>query len=75
MSERHLEQLRPAEQRLLEVASVAGVEFAAAAVAAGLATTVDPVEDGCEGLVRRQHFVRASGTDTWAHMIRPSPPP
>jgi tetratricopeptide (TPR) repeat protein len=65
MIERHFEQLPLAEQRLLEVASVAGVGFSTAAVAAGLETAPDTVEDGCEGLVRRQQFLRASGTEAW----------
>ncbi len=36
-----IERLSPETQRLLEVASVAGVEFSAAAVAAGVETEVD----------------------------------
>jgi predicted ATPase len=65
MIEHHFAYLQPAEQRLLEVASVEGVEFSTAAVAAGLETAADTVEEGCEGLVRRQHFVRASRTEAW----------
>jgi predicted ATPase len=63
--EQQIERLRPEAQRLLEVASVAGAEFSAAAVAAGLEAEVDGIEDQCEELVRREHFLRASGTAEW----------
>lgn len=70
--EHHLERLRPEEQRLLEVASVAGAEFSAAA-AAGLETDRDrdreeetaAVEERCEALVRREQFLKARGTAEW----------
>ena len=42
--ERQVERLSEAEQHLLEVASVAGVEFATADVAAGLVTAVEEVD-------------------------------
>jgi DNA-binding winged helix-turn-helix (wHTH) protein/predicted ATPase len=51
-------------QRVLEVASVAGVEFAAAAVAAGLETNAATVEDHCEALVSHQ-LLRLLGVTTW----------
>src|SRR5262249_43790286 len=41
MIEQQLERLSPTEKRVLEVASVAGAEFSAAAVAAGLKSEVD----------------------------------
>lgn len=63
--ERQVERLSPADQRVLAVASVAGGEFSAAAVAAGLATEVEGVEERCEELARREHFLRASGTAEW----------
>ena len=56
--ERQLEQLAPEDQVLLEVASVAGQEFAVAAVAAGLERAVDEVEARCAVLARRGQFVR-----------------
>jgi DNA-binding winged helix-turn-helix (wHTH) protein/predicted ATPase len=52
-------------QQVLEVASVAGMEFSAAAVAAGLDTDVVAAETRCEGLARQQHWLRASGSDIW----------
>jgi tetratricopeptide (TPR) repeat protein len=45
------------------VASVAGAEFLAAAVAAGLEDKVERVEKQCEELVRRGQFLRACGTE------------
>jgi DNA-binding winged helix-turn-helix (wHTH) protein/tetratricopeptide (TPR) repeat protein len=63
--EQQIERLRPETQRLLEVASVAGAEFSAAVVAAGLETEIDVIEEQCEALVRQKHFLRASGTAEW----------
>ena len=58
--------LNPTEQRLLEVASVSGLEFSAASVAAGMATEVVETETWCEELARRQEFLQTCGVDTWA---------
>src|SRR5262249_23704221 len=63
--ERQIERLSPADQRVLEVASVAGGEFAAASVAAGLATEGEEVEERCMELTRRELFLRASGLGEW----------
>ncbi len=63
--EQQLARLRPEVQHLLEVASVAGAEFSAAAVAAGLEAEVDGIEEQCGELVRQEHFLRASGTAEW----------
>jgi DNA-binding winged helix-turn-helix (wHTH) protein/predicted ATPase len=52
-------------QQMLEVASVAGMEFSAAAIAAGLETDVVTVETRCEGLARQQHWLRAIDCDVW----------
>ena len=62
--EQQLAQLAPDVQQVLEVASIAGVEFATAAVAAGLETDVDAVESCCEALVRRQ-LLHSLGMTTW----------
>jgi predicted ATPase/DNA-binding winged helix-turn-helix (wHTH) protein len=59
------QQLRAEEQHILAVASVAGMEFSAAAVAAGLQEPVVPVEARCEALARRGDFLEARGTATW----------
>jgi predicted ATPase len=63
--ENHIERLSPEEQRVLEVASVAGAEFSAAAVAAGVKEEVGEVEARCARLARREQFVRRGGTEEW----------
>jgi len=63
--ENHIERLSPEEQRVLEVASVAGAEFSAAAVAAGVKEEVGEVEARCARLARREQFVRTGGTEEW----------
>src|SRR5262245_41708260 len=55
--EKQLDRLSPEERRVLEVASVAGVQFSAAAVAAGTKMTAGDVEVCCTGLVRRELFL------------------
>jgi DNA-binding winged helix-turn-helix (wHTH) protein/predicted ATPase len=60
-----LDQLSVEEQQVLEAASVAGVEFSAAAVAAGLEADVVEAETRCEGLARRQQWLRSTGSDEW----------
>ena len=63
--EYHLIGLEPFERSLLETASVAGVEFSAAVVAAGLEVDDETVETQCEGLVLRGQFLREAGVETW----------
>jgi predicted ATPase len=63
--ERQIERLSRAERRVLEVASVAGAEFSAAAVAAGAGATVEEVEEGCSELARREQFLQARGSSEW----------
>src|SRR5262249_19251648 len=65
MIEGQLERLSPAEQRLLEAASVAGVAFTAAAVAAGLRQAVEAVDEACATLARRGQWLRAVGEQWW----------
>jgi predicted ATPase len=65
MIERQLDWLSAEEQRVLEAASVAGVEFSAAGVAAGLAQEVEHVDDWCTSLARRGQFLWTSGEQTW----------
>ena len=48
---------------MLEVAEVAGVEFVAAAVAAGLEAEADAVEEHCEALVEQQLPAPRGGDD------------
>jgi DNA-binding winged helix-turn-helix (wHTH) protein/predicted ATPase len=65
MIERQIERLSQQEQQILEVASVVGAEFTAAAVAAGGKAEVTEVEDCCERLARREFFVQAQGGSEW----------
>ncbi|MGH9839161.1 MAG: AAA family ATPase [Blastocatellia bacterium] len=61
MIEKQIEALGPEEQRVLEAASVAGAEFSAATVAAGLSAEAVRVEEQCEQLHRRRQFIKALG--------------
>jgi DNA-binding winged helix-turn-helix (wHTH) protein/predicted ATPase len=63
--ERQIERLSPEDQRVLEAASVAGAEFSAAAVAAGVGAEVGEVEEQCGKLARRGQFLRISGMSEW----------
>jgi predicted ATPase len=65
MIDRQLGWLSAEEQQVLAAASVAGMEFSAAAVAAGLAQEAEGVDDGCTSLARREQFLRAIGERTW----------
>ena len=44
---------------------MAGAEFSATAVAAGLATAVEEVEERCAGLARHMLFVQPCGLTEW----------
>ena len=63
--EQHVAHLSRDDQRLLEAASVAGVEFTAAAVAAGLAQAEERVEARCTALAQQGRFFQASGQAEW----------
>jgi len=68
--EPHLERMALDELRVLEAASVAGLEFAAHAVARvapqrNAHGDVGYVEQLCDALVRRQEILRAKGESTW----------
>lgn len=68
--EKQLEQLSIEEQRVLEAASIVGVEFAAAAVSAGLALDTSraeafQAEERCEQLSRHTPFLRVGGSVVW----------
>jgi hypothetical protein len=65
MIKQQSERLTPEERRILEVASVVGAEFSAAAVAAGVGTEIEEVEEQCGELARRERFLRAAGTEEW----------
>jgi DNA-binding winged helix-turn-helix (wHTH) protein/predicted ATPase len=61
MIERQSERLTTDEQRVLEGASVAGVDFTTAIVAAALEAEVEQVEVYCERLVQRKQFLSPQG--------------
>jgi predicted ATPase len=62
---RRLDALPAAARRVLEVASVVGQEFAAAAVAAGTQGAVDDVEGLCDGLAAHGLFIADTGLTVW----------
>jgi DNA-binding winged helix-turn-helix (wHTH) protein/predicted ATPase len=62
---RQRERLSSIEQQVLAAASVAGVEFPTAAVAAALAMDRAVVEDHCQQLAERQYFLRRAGIYKW----------
>ncbi|MBM4255991.1 MAG: hypothetical protein FJ147_08855 [Deltaproteobacteria bacterium] len=63
--EKQFQHLPEETQHLLEVASVVGIEFSAAAVAAGLQVEVEEVDRQCDMLVRRGQLITARGTEEW----------
>jgi DNA-binding winged helix-turn-helix (wHTH) protein/predicted ATPase len=65
MIERWVDRLGPDQQRILEVGSVAGHDFSAAAVAAGLSQDVTKVDEACRRLARRGQLLRANGETSW----------
>ena len=62
---RQLSRLDPIQRRFLELASVVGAAFSAAAVAAAAEVTPTEVEECFAALVRREQFLRASGAERW----------
>jgi predicted ATPase len=63
--EQQVERLSGPEQEILAVASVAGMEFSAATVAASLDTAIDEVEQHCAALARHELFFHLSGSEEW----------
>jgi len=61
----HFTQLNACEQPLVEVASIAGTEFSAAAVAAGAQIPLGEVEEVCSALANRLSFLQAAGDGEW----------
>ena len=55
--ERQIDRLSAAERRVLEGASVVGMECSSVAISAGLEEPVDWVEEHCEALARRHQFL------------------
>jgi predicted ATPase/DNA-binding winged helix-turn-helix (wHTH) protein len=65
MIEQQLERLSPEDQRMLEAASVAGVEFSAATVATGTGRRPKTVEEQCARLSRRGQWLQSQGAIEW----------
>ena len=57
MIEKHIEGLTADEQRILEGASVVGMDCSAVAISAGLNEDPVRIEEVCDQLARRQHFL------------------
>jgi predicted ATPase/DNA-binding winged helix-turn-helix (wHTH) protein len=62
---KQFERLTPETRQIVVAASVAGVEFSTAAVAATVGGNVAEVEACCEDLARQQQFLRQIGPGTW----------
>ncbi len=65
MIAQQLAQLEAEDQALLEVASVAGAEFSAAAIAAGVGKDLMDVEQHCAALATRMAFLQDAGDTEW----------
>ena len=65
MIERNLQVLSADEQRILEAASVAGMEFSTAAVAVALERPLVEIDACCTRLARNQQFIDSGGAATW----------
>ena len=61
MIEKQLDLLDPEKRRLLQAASVAGVEFSTPALVAGLEEDRDVVEERCGELARQHQYLRDRG--------------
>src|SRR6185295_10259242 len=61
MIDKQVEHLSAEEQRTLEAASVAGAEFSARGVAAGLEVDRPAIEARCDDLARHHQFIRDCG--------------
>lgn len=62
---RGMQALAPPLRRVLEAASVAGDEFAVAAVAAALQADAEQIEDVCEQLASQGQFIVDAGIAEW----------
>jgi tetratricopeptide (TPR) repeat protein len=62
---RQMDRLTPQAAQTLEVASIAGIEFSAAAVATALEADAGEIEQHCNELVRREEFLRRAGLSEW----------
>ena len=63
--EKQIDSLPGETQHLLEVASVFGMEFPVAAVAAGVTEEVEDIEQQCSQLARQGRFLQEHGFEEW----------
>ncbi len=63
--DRQLAMISSSEQAILEAASVAGREFAAAAVSAAVEQTEEEVEAACDALAKQGLFLNPCGRTNW----------
>jgi len=63
--ERQLEALPAADQELLKTASVAGLNFSTAAVAAALEVSIEQIEIRCDRLAKQEQFLQREGMNRW----------
>jgi hypothetical protein len=73
MIEKQINRLSLEEQRVLEAASIAGVEFVAVAGAAALGTEVEQIEEGCERLPRPESTQSVGLPSTIPSSTAPTP--
>ncbi len=60
-----IDRLADAEQRIIEVAAVAGMTFTAGVVAYALDADADGVDSACESLANERRLLQYIGTETW----------
>jgi predicted ATPase/DNA-binding winged helix-turn-helix (wHTH) protein len=60
-----IDRLSPIEQRILEVASLVGAQFAAGSVGHALDLPADEIDSVCEGLANERRLLEYAGTETW----------
>jgi CHAT domain-containing protein/tetratricopeptide (TPR) repeat protein len=65
MIDRQIEALDEDDRRLVEAASVAGVDFCVAAVASALDEDAEQIEERCEALAWRGRMLRGHGVEEW----------
>jgi DNA-binding winged helix-turn-helix (wHTH) protein/tetratricopeptide (TPR) repeat protein len=60
-----IDRLSAVEQRIVEVAGVAGMTFTAGVVAHALAADTDVIDSACESLANDRGLLEYAGTETW----------
>jgi predicted ATPase/DNA-binding winged helix-turn-helix (wHTH) protein len=60
-----IDRLSAVEQRIIEVAGIAGMTFTAGVVAHALDADADGVDSACESLANERRFLQYVGTETW----------